>query len=95
MNYRHMPKFETEYDIKMNDILHKMGMRAAFVPYEADFSILGASLYNNMYINQVLQKVSAEYPLIYRHYEKSFFITVARLLAFHHVKQPLFPPVFY
>ncbi|MPM74789.1 hypothetical protein SDC9_121778 [bioreactor metagenome] len=33
-----LPKFKTEYSIKLNEVLEKMGMGVAFDPYKADFS---------------------------------------------------------
>ncbi len=33
-----LPKFKTEYSIKLNEVLGKMGMGVAFDPYKADFS---------------------------------------------------------
>ena len=53
-----MPKFETEYDIEMSEILQEMGMTDAFGLMTADFSRLGT--YNvdgmNICINRVLHK---------------------------------------
>lgn len=53
-----MPKFETEYDIEMSEVLQEMGMTDAFDWRVADFSRLGA--YNvdgmNICINRVLHK---------------------------------------
>ena len=52
------PKFETEYDIEMSEVLQEMGMTDAFDWQVADFSILGT--YNvdgmNICINRVLHK---------------------------------------
>jgi len=53
-----MPKFETEYDIEMSEVLQEMGMTDAFDWMTADFSRLGT--YNvdgmNICINRVLHK---------------------------------------
>lgn len=53
-----MPKFETEYDIEMSEVLQNMGMTDAFDYRVADFSRLGT--YNvsgmNICINRVLHK---------------------------------------
>ena len=53
-----MPKFETEYDIEMTEVLQEMGMTDAFDWQVADFSRLGT--YNvdgmNICINRVLHK---------------------------------------
>ena len=53
-----IPKFETEYDIEMSDVLQVMGMTDAFDWRVADFSRLGT--YNvegmNICINRVLHK---------------------------------------
>ena len=56
--YASMPKFETEYDIEMSEVLQEMGMTDAFDWHVADFSRLGT--YNvdgmNICINRVLHK---------------------------------------
>ena len=51
-----MPKFQTEFDVEMSEILQAMGMTDAFDPYKADFS--GLATYNggNIFINRVLHK---------------------------------------
>ena len=53
-----IPKFETEYDIEMSEVLQEMGMTDAFDWRVADFSRLGT--YNvdgmNIFINRVLHK---------------------------------------
>ena len=53
-----IPKFETEYDIEMSEVLQEMGMTDAFDWQVADFSRLGT--YNvdgmNICINRVLHK---------------------------------------
>lgn len=56
--YTSIPKFETEYDIEMSEILQEMGMTDAFDGTTADFSRLGS--YNvdgmNVCIGRVLHK---------------------------------------
>ena len=56
--YAAMPRFETEYDIEMSEVLCEMGMTDAFDWRVADFSRLGT--YNvegmNICINRVLHK---------------------------------------
>ena len=56
--YASMPKFETDYDIEMSEVLQEMGMTDAFDWHAADFSRLGT--YNvdgvNICINRVLHK---------------------------------------
>ena len=56
--YASMPKFETEYDIEMSEVLQEMGMTDAFSWKFADFSRLGT--YNvdgmNICISRVLHK---------------------------------------
>ena len=53
-----IPKFETEYDIEMSEVLQEMGMTDAFDWQVADFSKLGT--YNvdsrSLYISRVLHK---------------------------------------
>lgn len=51
-----IPKFETEYDIEMSEILMEMGMTDAFDVYNANFSSLGTYSENNIYIGRVLHK---------------------------------------
>ena len=51
-----MPKFETEYDVSMKEILEAMGIEKAFDKIEADFTGLGISEAGNIYINRVLHK---------------------------------------
>jgi serpin B len=54
--YTSIPKFETEYDVKMGGKLAKMGMPDAFDEYNADFSKLGTSEGRNIYIGSVTHK---------------------------------------
>lgn len=51
-----IPKFETEYDTDMAELLSAMGMPKAFEASEADFSALGTSSAGNIYISRVLHK---------------------------------------
>lgn len=51
-----IPKFETEFEIEMKDVLENMGMPIAFDDKAADFSGLGTWTDGNIYINQVLHK---------------------------------------
>ena len=54
--YTSMPKFETEYDVEISDILKEMGMPIAFEPTKADFSGIGTSTEGGVYISRVLHK---------------------------------------
>jgi len=53
-----IPKFETEYDIEMSEVLQEMGMTDAFDWQVADFSKLGTYTVDgmNICINRVLHK---------------------------------------
>lgn len=51
-----IPKFETEYDILLNDVLIQMGMQDAFSAANADFTKMAASDRGNIFINRVLHK---------------------------------------
>ena len=51
-----VPKFETEYDVNMSEILAKMGMPDAFDSDKADFTGLGTSSVGNIYISRVIHK---------------------------------------
>ncbi len=51
-----IPKFETEYNVEMSEILSAMGMQDAFRAEKADFNALGVSSAGNIYINRVLHK---------------------------------------
>ncbi len=51
-----IPKFESEYDVEMSEILKAMGMPDAFNWSVADFSKLGSSTEGNIVINRVLHK---------------------------------------
>ena len=51
-----IPKFETEYDVEMSDILKAMGMTNAFDISMADFSEMGYYSEGNIYIDKVIHK---------------------------------------
>lgn len=51
-----IPKFETEYDILLNDVLVQMGMQDAFSSENADFSAMAVSNLGNLFISRVLHK---------------------------------------
>lgn len=51
-----IPKFEFEYSCEMADILAAMGMPDAFSPLVADFTKLGTSTRDNIFISRVLHK---------------------------------------
>ena len=51
-----VPKFKTEYDTEMSDILKAMGMTDAFDIGRADFSGLGYSKNGNIYVSRVIHK---------------------------------------
>lgn len=52
----HLPKFEVDYKIQLNDVLKAMGMAVAFDPMQADFSKIGTVAYGNPYISRVEHK---------------------------------------
>ncbi|MCD6117869.1 serpin family protein [bacterium] len=49
-----MPKFETRYKIKLNDVLKNLGIKKAFSPSDADFSGICKSY--DLYIDEILHK---------------------------------------
>lgn len=51
-----LPKFSYDYDVKLNDILKRLGITTAFDKKLADFSNLGSSDFGNLYIGNVLHK---------------------------------------
>lgn len=51
-----MPKFQTEFDVNMNEVLQTMGMTDAFDPNKADFSSLAAYSGGNIFLNRVIHK---------------------------------------
>ena len=55
-----IPKFESEYEIEMSEILKRMGMTDAFDELTADLSGLGSSATGNLFISQVLHKTFIE-----------------------------------
>lgn len=51
-----MPKFQTEFDTEMSDVLKTMGMTDAFDSYKADFSSLATYSGGNIFLNRVIHK---------------------------------------
>lgn len=51
-----IPKFESEYEVELKDILTAMGMENAFDKEKADFSGIGTSMDGNIFIGRVLHK---------------------------------------
>lgn len=51
-----MPKFQTEYDVEMSEVLQAMGMTDAFDDEKADFSSLATYAGEDLFINRVLHK---------------------------------------
>lgn len=51
-----IPKFETEYNTDMSEVLSKMGITLAFDQYNADFSGMGVYSEKNIYVSRVLHK---------------------------------------
>lgn len=51
-----IPKFTSEYELELNDILKKMGLQEAFNVEKANFSKMATSSYGNIYIGNVLHK---------------------------------------
>jgi len=54
-----MPKFTTEYDVELSEILISMGMEDAFDADKADLTDLGTADYN-LYISRVIHKTKIE-----------------------------------
>ncbi|MBP7462583.1 MAG: serpin family protein [Candidatus Delongbacteria bacterium] len=52
-----LPRFKTEYEIKLNDVLQSLGMSDAFIPEQADFSAITD---RSIYISQVRHKSMVE-----------------------------------
>ena len=52
----YLPKFEYDYEIKMNDILKTLGMPDAFDDSKADFKKMATSSDGNIFISEVLHK---------------------------------------
>lgn len=55
-----IPQFKTEYDVLLNDVLGEMGMTDAFNGVLADFTGLGTSDRENIFINRVIHKTYIE-----------------------------------
>ena len=51
-----LPKFQTEFDVEMSEVLKSMGMTDAFDPYMADFSSLATYSGGNIFLNRVIHK---------------------------------------
>lgn len=51
-----LPKFETEYNTEMSDVLIRMGMPTAFDGSGADFSLIGSYRDANIFISRVIHK---------------------------------------
>lgn len=51
-----LPKFQTEFDVEMHEVLRGIGMTDAFDPCKADFSGLATYAGGNIFINRVLHK---------------------------------------
>ena len=55
-----MPKFESEMEVDLVEVLKEMGMVLPFDSAQADFTDLGTSPEGNLYINEVLHKAYIE-----------------------------------
>lgn len=55
-----MPKFESEMEVDLREVLKEMGMVLPFDSAQADFADLGTSPGGNLYINQVFHKTYIE-----------------------------------
>lgn len=55
-----MPKFESEMEVDLREVLKEMGMDLPFDSAQADFTGLGTSPEGNLYINEVLHKAYIE-----------------------------------
>lgn len=55
-----MPKFESEMEVDLQEVLKEMGMVLPFDSAQADFTDLGTSPEGNLYINEVLHKTYIE-----------------------------------
>ena len=51
-----LPKFETEYDVELSNVLKAMGMEKSFDGTQADLHDLGSCGEDNLYIGRVLHK---------------------------------------
>ncbi|MBO4987519.1 MAG: serpin family protein [Lachnospiraceae bacterium] len=56
LTYTRLPKFETECDMEMNDVLKNMGMTDAWDMQAADFSKVGNNNGNGLYISRATHK---------------------------------------
>lgn len=56
LTYTRLPKFETECDMEMNDVLKNMGMTDAWDSQAADFSKIGNCDGNGLYISRATHK---------------------------------------
>lgn len=52
----HLPKFEFEYAIELNEVLKAMGMEIAFDEFHANFSGLSETGQSNIFIDEVMHK---------------------------------------
>lgn len=55
-----MPKFKSEMEVDLREVLKEMGMDLPFDSAQADFTDLGTSSEGNLYINQVFHKAYLE-----------------------------------
>lgn len=55
-----MPKFESEMEVDLVEVLKEMGMDLPFDSAQADFTGLGTSPEGNLYINEILHKAYIE-----------------------------------
>lgn len=55
-----MPKFESEMEVDLQEVLKEMGMDLPFDSAQADFTDLGTSPEGNLFINQVFHKAYLE-----------------------------------
>ena len=51
-----MPKFETRFEADLVETLKQMGMKEAFIPNVADFSLMNSDRSKNLYISGIKQK---------------------------------------
>ncbi len=56
----HLPKFKSEYDTRLKKVLMDMGIKDAFNPSNADFSLLSNDLNDNIFIEDVIHKTFIE-----------------------------------
>jgi serpin B len=54
--YTALPKFESEFDVLLNDVLSELGMPTAFNSGLADFTDMATSADGNIYISRVIHK---------------------------------------